>query len=124
MLVHQRYQGGSWHLLGRFTNPQQVLLTDKAISGLIIADAVMALPVALDSALYIDDNDAALEGTWKSSHNVSGYYQDGYQYTKTGKASYFIPINQDDDYHVFARWAAGTDRTPQAPPRGSARRSD
>ncbi len=122
----------------RFTSdgPATVVISAKGAGGLAVADAVRAMPVALDDPLpesyampadpsairgvVVDDTEAKITGDWKDSTHVPNYVGKGYIHDDRNKSPErsvtFVPdIPESGVYEVRVSYTPGNSRAEAVP---------
>ncbi|MBU6951602.1 PQQ-binding-like beta-propeller repeat protein [Hahella sp. HN01] len=83
---------------------------------LVVSDesgSISPVPVVIDNT----DSQTTATGTWGSSSAITGFYGSNYQYASPRSNSTFTwrpSISVAGSYHVYARWAAQSNRTSTA----------
>ncbi|MFX3635850.1 MAG: cellulase N-terminal Ig-like domain-containing protein [Candidatus Pristimantibacillus sp.] len=121
--VNQQAVGGSWVLLGKYFFEQgtggYVEMTNQANNSVVIADAVK-FEYADVQDIVLDDNDAAITGTWDASSFYPNSHEGSYRTTAAGTGSSSVKwtpnILTAGHYNVYYWLPNGfTDRSTNAP---------
>ncbi|MCS1350216.1 polysaccharide deacetylase family protein [Mechercharimyces sp. CAU 1602] len=123
--VDQTVNGNTWVDIGTYTfkgGINQIIQTDKANDGYVIADAIRIEKTEDDpNKITLDNTDIAHQqkGNWVSSTNIPGYHKDNYQYNKKGSGldqfTWNFDLTNAGEYRVFVHYTTAGDRATNAP---------